>query len=114
MSVQQLIVVLFYNCSNKCNNISSVHSPRLPTKLRLRQHSLSFRHHPDCYYNSFRLTCNHTFDPSKLVFHGSNIAILEISLDRSEIQVEYIISHDCYDQLGKVLINESSGVLYSD
>ena len=68
---------------------------------------------PRCYYDtSFRLTCNQTFNPPKLVFHGSKVSIVEISLEHREILVESNVSRDCYDEHGKMLKNQSSPVSY--
>ncbi|POO01983.1 Wall-associated receptor kinase [Trema orientale] len=69
---------------------------------------------PGCYYSpSFHLTCNHTFDPPKPFFHGSNVSILNISLERGELRVETVVARDCYNKAGNLLAEESYPYSYT-
>ncbi|KAL5540648.1 hypothetical protein UlMin_042840 [Ulmus minor] len=63
----------------------------------------------DCAYNSsFLLTCNKILNSQKLFFPTSNVSILNISPDDSELRVEGPVARDCYDQHGNSTTNSSS------
>ncbi|KAL5576200.1 hypothetical protein UlMin_017899 [Ulmus minor] len=63
----------------------------------------------DCAYDSsFLLTCNNTLNSHKLFFPTSNVSILNISPDDSELRVEGPVARDCYDQHGNSTTNYSS------
>ncbi|KAH7547553.1 hypothetical protein FEM48_Zijuj01G0322100 [Ziziphus jujuba var. spinosa] len=61
-----------------------------------------------CYFDeSFLLNCNHSFNPPVLTFPRSNISILNISIPEGELKVAGPVSHDCYNELGNITLNNS-------
>ncbi|XP_060670570.1 wall-associated receptor kinase 5 [Ziziphus jujuba] len=61
----------------------------------------------DYFDESFLLNCNHSFNPPVLTFPRSNISILNISIPEGELKVAGPVSHDCYNELGNITLNNS-------